>query len=264
MSCSPDELEPPWARFPWIQLGSIGWRMGSGEGYLMEWGDLTFPSVDAAIEYLHRHPPAPRSWKSWVSGWLAGIAGEELDDDSDEESPWDARVEEEGLIGEDAAYPVFVRNALAAGGLVVPWASERATPFKALRYSAREFGWWARWLTTECADRAAYLDAQPAAGSEWTNVARSARTGVPAQTGGVEGMVCILAATGTLPPPWVAGHEPRGPIEYDDSADARDHWLWWVTDTFEDAGSWQRYLAQWPAEPASWSKAREQHYLELR
>ena len=38
MSRAPDaepELEPPWAAYPWIRYGSIGWRMGCGEDYLI-------------------------------------------------------------------------------------------------------------------------------------------------------------------------------------------------------------------------------------
>lgn len=272
MSCSgADELEPPWAAFPWIPAGSIGWRMGSGEGYLIEWGDYVegaCPSVEAAIEYLQRHLPAPRTWRSWIAGWLGRLAGDEDDDESESDaSPWDDRVEEEGLVAEDAAYPVFVRNALREGGLAVPWASDRETLRGALRYSARELGWWARWLATECPDRGAYLDAQPPPGDEWVMVERSARTGVaavPYETGGLEALVCTLAATGTLPPAWVAGHAPRGEIEYGDDADDRDRWLWWATSTFEDAASWRRYLAAWPAAPEIWGNAFAEHYLDLR
>jgi hypothetical protein len=274
MSCSgADELEPPWAAYPWIPLGSIGWRMGSGEGYMIEWGEaVRCSTVDQALEYLQRHPPAPHSWRRWIASWLARIGVEDSeidddeDDDDDEATSWDERVEEEGLIAEDAAYPVFVRNALREGGMTVPWASARATPHGALRYSARELGWWARWLATACPDRGAYLDAQPPPPDAWVMVERSARTGVaavPYETGGLEALVCTLAATGTLPPAWIAGHEPRGGIEYGDDADDRDRWLWWVTETFDDAASWQRYLAAWPPAPESWGTAFAEHYLAL-
>lgn len=274
MSCSSaDELEPPWAAYPWIPLGSIGWRMGSGEGYLMEWGSYVreaYKTADAAIEYLQRHPPAPHSWRGWIASWLAGIgvdpnADEVADDDVD--SSWDDRVDDEGLIAEDAAYQVFVRNSLRGDGMTVPWESVRETPYNALRYSPRELGWWARWLATECPDRAAYLATQPPPREDWANIERSARTGVavvPYETGGLEAIVCTLVATGTLPPAWTAGHEPRGSISYDDEkADDRDYWLWWVTDTFEDSSSWRRYLAAWPPAPESWDTAFAEHYLEL-
>ncbi len=270
MSCV-EELEPPWARYPWIELGSIGWRMGSGEGYLMEWHDyvqVACPTVDAAVDYLHRHPPAPRTWNRWVAHWLARVGGVASDEDEDEDqaTPWEVRVEEEGLVAEDAAYPVFIRNSLSGEGMTVPW-DVRETPHDALRYSPRQLGWWARWLATECPDRRAYLDVQPPPREEWANIERSARTGVaavPYETGGIEAIVCTLAATGTLPPAWTAGHEPRGSIAYDETADGRDYWLWWVTDTFEDAASWRRYLAAWPPAPASWVEAFAEHYLELR
>lgn len=30
---------PPWLKFPKIPAGSIGWRMGDGEDYWLEWLD---------------------------------------------------------------------------------------------------------------------------------------------------------------------------------------------------------------------------------
>ena len=63
------ELEPPWSAYPWIQYGSIGWRMGCGEDHLRHW----FPYVRAhvvdfpsALAYLQRHPRAPRLWTSFL------------------------------------------------------------------------------------------------------------------------------------------------------------------------------------------------------
>ena len=31
------QMEPPWIAFPTIPGGSIGWRMGGGESYIMTW-----------------------------------------------------------------------------------------------------------------------------------------------------------------------------------------------------------------------------------
>jgi len=272
MSCATaDELEPPWAHLPWIQLGSIGWRMGVGEGYQIQWGDWAngaIQNIDAALLYLRRHPPAPRPWRNWIASWLAELAGDEIEfDDNAIDQPrtrWDDRVDDEELTDDDAAYPVFVRNAERNGGMLAPWAwRESEVPYNSLRYSARELGWWARWLTT--VDRAAHLDAQPAPRPEWHAIARAARSGEadPAKRD-LEGMVCTLAATGTLPPPWLHGLAPKKRIDYDETGDERDRWLWWVNDTFDDVASWDRYLAPWPM-PADWQHAFEEDlYLGFR
>ncbi|MBA2542851.1 MAG: hypothetical protein H0V17_24610, partial [Deltaproteobacteria bacterium] len=142
-----DELEPPWSRFPWIPMGSIGWRMGSGEGYQMSWGDYverTIPDLAQAFAYLRRHPRAPRTWISWIARWLAELANDAVDyDDDDAPNPWHARVEDEQLVGDDVAYPVWVRNWLRDGGIAAPWVRPRGSddPQLALRHNARELGW---------------------------------------------------------------------------------------------------------------------------
>jgi len=263
MSCSPDELEPPWARDPRIQLGSIGWRMGSGEGYMIDWSadvEQACPTVEVAVAYLHRHPPAPRTWRRWIASWLAEISGEEASQDEAEEtaSPWDELVETEELTADDAAYPVAVRN--ATDGVAVPWARPNVTPQGALRYSARETGWWARWLVTECPDRGAYLDSQPTPPPAWSRIASSARTGVAEMADGIEGALCTLAATGVLPPAWLGDKPPR-PIEWAELADERDHWLWWVSDTFDDPASWRAYVAKFSPPSPEWKRALEEDYL---
>ncbi len=276
MSCAGvEELEPPWARFPWIRAGSIGWRMGVGESYQIEWGnyvDAAITTVDAAIAYLHRHPAAPRTWQRWIASWLSRLAGDDDEDDDEDEarSSWDDRIEAEGLVDDDIAYPVYVANAMAEPrGMVAPWGwRSDLTLHAALRYYPRELGWWSRWLATECTDRASYLDAQPPVPDEWARVEWSARTGVadPAWAhGGLEALICTLAATGTLPPPWLGGHEPKSGVDYDSTADDRDRWLWWVNGVFDDGASFQSYLAGWPEAPPAWQKALGQvHYLPGR
>ncbi len=272
MTCAEsEELEPPWSRLPWIQSGSIGWRMGIGEGYQMQWGDTITticPDFDAGLAYLHRHPPAPRTWHRWITSWLAELANDdqETDDEDEEARPptqWDLLVETEGLTADDAAYPVFVRNALREGGMGVPWGWRDQTPRTVLRYSARELAWWARWMVTECPDRDGFLDEHETAPSGWVEIDHSARTGVatiPIETGGIEALICTLVATGTLPPPWLAGHEPRGSVEYGDLADDRDYWSWWVGSTFDDRASWERYIAPWPPTPA-WQRFLDDDYF---
>lgn len=342
------ELEPPWARYPWIPRGSIGWRMGSGEGYQIAWGDYVdekIRSLDEALAYLRRHPKAPRSWGEWIAGWLAGFEDELRDEDDDDEDDddddgvdgdgvddddvddddvdddgddsdddeaanrgepgaafdgddadladdddedddldfdeedeeeevlyWLAFVEAEGLTGDDVAYPVFVRNALAAGGMTAPWTWRGAvdTPDSAMRYSPRELGWWARWLAQECKtreEREAHLAAQATPPpAEWQPVVAAIRAlwasgerprGWADLTSGARALVPAMVIHGELPPPWVGDHPPIAEVEWEEDSDDRHRWAWWVFETFEDKASWFGYLARWPL-PPRWRRALEE------
>ncbi|WP_309603358.1 hypothetical protein [Sphingomonas sp.] len=53
----PDELLPPWLKYPHIGLGSIGWRMGYGEDYWMEFDDwyLSLAS-EQRVQYRAKFP----------------------------------------------------------------------------------------------------------------------------------------------------------------------------------------------------------------
>lgn len=63
-----------------------------------------------------------------------------------------------------------------------------------------------------------------------------------------------MAVHGTLPPPWLGNHPPIIEISWDDTADDRDRWAWWVLDTFDDAATWRGYLERWPP-PVEWRDA---------
>jgi hypothetical protein len=256
------ELEPPWAAYPWIQQGSIGWRMGCGEDHLLLW----FPYVRthvldfaAALAYLQRHPRAPRPWSSFLISWLQPLAR------ANPRGPLEldrAQVDALGLVGDDVAYPVFLRNAQREGGVSAPWTWRVAarSPADAWRYLTREIGWWARWLATECADRAAWLDAQPSPPDVWSSVVAAVRAhhvdpAWATRTTGAEQLISLTVAHGALPPPWLGGHPPRAEIVYeDDQADDVDRWAWWVFATFDDPASWRGYLRRWPP-PAAWQAA---------
>lgn len=266
------ELEPPWSKYPWIIRGSIGWRMGIGESYQILWGDFVRQNLTdkaATIAYLQRHPPAPRTWRDTLVRWLArfddgATDDDDDDDDDDNESPAHAallaQIEAAGLVGDDVAYPVFLRNALREGGMTVPWTWPGSDdPAAAWRYSTREVGWWARWLATECADRAAWLAAQPAPPAPWATVVAAVRAGTADVSwatldGGAARLIPATVAHAALPPPWLGGHPPSDEIEWHENADDRDRWAWWVHDTFEDATSWRAYLERWPPPPA-WQAA---------
>ncbi len=178
------------------------------------------------------------------------------DEDDEEELHWLAFVEAEGLTGDDAAYPAFVRNALAREGMTAPWTWKGAAdgPDSTLRYSARELGWWARWMAQECRDVAAYLAAQPSPSPEWADVAAAiaAREDAPwlTLTGGARALLPSMVRHGALPPPWLGGHPPIDDVDWEDDADDRHRWAWWVFETFEDSASWRAYLERWPPPPA--------------
>ena len=256
------ELEPPWSAYPWIQYGSIGWRMGCGEDYLYQWFPYVrahLPEFPSALAYLQRHPRAPRGWSSFLVSWLRPLAQAnprgalELDR---------TQVDALGLVGDDVAYPVYVRNAQRDGGVTAPWTWRVAaeSPAKGWRYLTREIGWWTRWLATECADRTAWLDAQPAPPATWSPVVaavhgRRADSPWASLTGGAERLIPLTVMHGTLPPPWLGGHPPRDAIVYDDNqADDVDRWVWWLFATFDDPASWRGYLTRWPP-PSVWQDA---------
>jgi hypothetical protein len=274
MTREPDaepELEPPWAAYPWIQSGSIGWRMGCGEDYLLQWFPyagrciVDFPS---ALAYLQRHPRAPRPWASFLVSWLRPLAR------ASPRGPLRldrAQVDALGLVGDDVAYPVFVRNAQREGGMTAPWTWHVAAGSLAdgWRYQTREIAWWARWLAAGCADRTAWLDAQPAPSGAWSPVVAAVRAGRagPAWgtlTAGVEQLIPLMVAHGALPPPWLGGHPPRDAIVHDiDRADDVDRWAWWLFATIDDPASWRGYLARWPPPPAWQAALALDPYREL-
>lgn len=58
-------LPLPWMRFPELPPGSIGWRMGEGEAYLMQvsdWWETLTASERIEVELLH---PATGAWAGW-------------------------------------------------------------------------------------------------------------------------------------------------------------------------------------------------------
>lgn len=273
------ELEPPWASFPEIPQGSIGWRMGDGEEYIYRWFDFVrehWLDQASAMAYLRRHPPAPVRWRSFLMGHLA---------DADRRAHPDrpplpalareaanvillASLQDQGLIADDAAYPVFVRNHLVDGELPPPWTRPGfgESPELVLRYTSRTVGWWARWLATQCPDRDAYLDRHPAPDA-WSSTVAQLRAGRATawQTlgGGAPSLIAAAALEGLLPPPWTGGHLPLDRdvswrMANDDEAnedadeadtpvaDDRDRWHWWVVATFDDPASWHAYLERWP------------------
>jgi hypothetical protein len=112
---------------------------------------LDFPS---ALAYLQRHPRAPQAWSLFLVSWLEPLAKANprgalaLDR---------AQVDALGLVGDDVAYRVYIRNAQRDGGMTAPWtwrvsaespaqpdAIRWGRPWRLLRNSARRPAAWLR------------------------------------------------------------------------------------------------------------------------
>lgn len=264
----PEELPPPWAKHPEIPSGSIGWRMGYGEGYLMEWHDwLARQPKDRAprLAYLRRHPPAPRTWSRTVAYVLEPDRDAD-DDDGDEgegdESEGSEPLVAEGLVGDDVAMGAW--EAIHAEAPAAPWA-ERWHASKlgsAARYGGRELTFWARWCAKQraCGQLDAWLQRVPAPEPVWEPLRDAVRDG--ALPGGFrpttewERLGVLLAAHGEAPPPWVLGEAPASfGDRYEDDSSYADAWCLWVYDAFDDAPSWRAYLERHGGVPAEWREA---------
>jgi hypothetical protein len=61
------EMTPPWDAHPDIPAGSIGWRMGRGEEYLIEFDEwFARKHADAKQTYADKYPE-PRAWNGFYS-----------------------------------------------------------------------------------------------------------------------------------------------------------------------------------------------------
>ncbi|CEJ89481.1 hypothetical protein VHEMI05322 [[Torrubiella] hemipterigena] len=105
-------LPPPWYAFPEIHPYSIGWRMGSGEGYLWAydvWWPKTKDSMDeeARIAYFLRFPPPPQFMR-WMMEWLWDL--EAGDPEEFDYGPYFARAEKLGFPSEEEFKKAFYKN----------------------------------------------------------------------------------------------------------------------------------------------------------
>lgn len=64
------ELLPPWKKYPQINRFSIGWRMGEGEYYLMEWHKwYTKLTTKERKDYIEKYPQ-PLTWFGFYKDYL--------------------------------------------------------------------------------------------------------------------------------------------------------------------------------------------------
>ena len=56
----------PWLAFPENPLGSLFWKMGGGEDYLMDWANwFRAQAKEERDAYLRRFPP-PERWSGFI------------------------------------------------------------------------------------------------------------------------------------------------------------------------------------------------------
>lgn len=270
------ELPPPWAEYPEWPQGSMFWR-SAGEEYLelwQRWLTRLPPARAPRVEYFRHHPPATARW----SGSLVRALDPPpppTDRGARRGAGTRARgrgpLEEAlglGLIAPDAGYLAWTRrwqrtdgpheaeasDPSVRRGAPPPW-ERSAGPGAAFRTATRALNFWVRWVHD--ADAADHL----AAPQEWVRLVDALRTRrLPSFLGfrvfdRWEQHALVLAAEGTLPPPWERG-EPasslhRRPTDEPSYADA---WAQWVSYAFDDQESWQRYLARHRPPPAEWEK----------
>lgn len=92
-------LLPPWLRFPELPRYSIGWRMGSGEDYLILHHHWTANwTRDDWLTYLRRHAPVPADWYDWAC-WQLGLEGDEHREDDEDEDDGVDREEALAALG---------------------------------------------------------------------------------------------------------------------------------------------------------------------
>ncbi|MBA3545806.1 MAG: hypothetical protein H0T76_04915 [Nannocystis sp.] len=256
------DLAPPWAKYPEIPAGSIGWRMGYGEGWLDVWYEwLSRQPTDRAwrLAYLRRHAAAPRTWdrvalRTFNPNWNGDATDETAQHDL-------AELKAAGAIGNDVA--MLAWEVLHGSSPVAPWAGRAGDSSVAacVRYGARELDFWARW----CGSRRAsgvlelWLESAPPAPSGWQKLRDAAARGEAADLGSgdsYERLAVLLAAHGHAPAPWVLGEEPASlREELDEDVSYADAWNLWVSERFDDAMTWQRYLGEQGPIPAVWADA---------
>ncbi|MBX3158609.1 MAG: hypothetical protein KF773_21760 [Deltaproteobacteria bacterium] len=91
---------PPWVRYPDIERFSIGWRMGSGEGYLHLWGGWTGTRThDELLAYLREFAPIPADFADWAGGLLLPEPCDAHGNPLDWEEAMDAQADHARALG---------------------------------------------------------------------------------------------------------------------------------------------------------------------
>lgn len=256
------DLAPPWERFPTYERYTIGWRMGTGEDWLVMWRiflDDLDPAYEVRLAYLKRHPPAPVTWASWVYAILHPDDEDEDDEDEDDEDDdleEEARVAAErraallelGVVASDVAYPTWLRQQQT---MVWPWTNSEM-PENAARYWTRDLWFWSRRVTELRADP---RWTPPPVPDAWQPCASPLATGEAGSLDLRRGLLSLaqILSAGEVVPPWKLG------LTLDDFADSFDEdmgyvdaFRLWGMSAFDDRDQMRRYLDA-TGMPESWA-----------
>lgn len=60
-----ETMSAPWIEFPELPYGSLGWRMGGGEGYLDRFLEWFYQLDQAGLDCFFEQYPPPDEWASF-------------------------------------------------------------------------------------------------------------------------------------------------------------------------------------------------------
>lgn len=265
------DLAPPWEKFPHYERHTIGWRMGTGESWLMFFNvflDKLPKDYETRLAFLRRHAKAPYTWSDWVHDTLYPDGSKDditADDfDGDDIDQFEQRRKESrctelvdlGLVGTDVAYFNW-RNKQTS--LQWPW-EDSETPADAARYNTRELWYWSRWV-----DELRTQGGLPAfdAPAEWREIVEIIRTGKTVDIVPKEGLVSLARclAAGNVIAPWQIGLSPN---DFDDSFEMDmgyvDAFRLWGMSIFDDPPMIDRY-AKSTQMPGNWRTWIDEQFL---
>ena len=233
MFSKPIDLSPPWEAFPTYERYSLGWRMGPGQSYMIDWHEFieALPSdYDTRLAYLRRHRPAPLNWCDEL---LAVLQPDRASDQKHGCSSAEIeRVLKLQLVEHDAAYKTWQMKQV---NIAWPWSmSVGGTPEEAARYGTREFWFFSRQLRaarlTESVDFGEIPDA-------WRSVEAQIQTG---QLGDIDPRFGLLTLAQMLcaddvQPPWLLGITLSSFADsYEMDMAYCDAFRLWIVDSFDD------------------------------
>lgn len=64
---------PPWLEYPELPFGSLGWRMGGGEGYLDEFTEWLYQQDQNSLDSFFAQYPPPDEWSGFFEYHLTKI-----------------------------------------------------------------------------------------------------------------------------------------------------------------------------------------------
>lgn len=201
MSNQPFELPPPWEAFPTYERHTIGWRMGPGEAYLVDWRKTieALPrDYDVRLAYLRRFRPAPLNWCDELLSLLYSSTG--LDLKLGCSSAEIDRLLKLQLVEPDAAYRTWHSKQV---GITWPWLMPVGdTPEEAARYRTREFWFFSRHLLEVRQSENVAINEIP---SDWRSVESQLQTGQLGEIDSKNGLLTLaqMFCAGDVQPPWV-------------------------------------------------------------